>query len=155
MKFLISAFPGTGKSSIFKNKDRLGFVGSDELMVYDSDSSTFDKSKFPQNYISHISNVMNATPDTIMMVSSHDIVRAALKTAGIQYTLVYPSRELKDEYIKRYIHRGSPPEFIKMMDKNWDTFIDSCENDTAESVKLLGGEFLLDYIKLAFYKDMV
>jgi hypothetical protein len=43
---VISAFPGCGKSHYFRNN-------SDKI-VLDSDSSTFDKSDFPRNYIQHI-----------------------------------------------------------------------------------------------------
>jgi hypothetical protein len=45
---LISAFPGTGKSFLFNNT---------KLKILDSDSSKFDKSKFPENYID-ISNLI-------------------------------------------------------------------------------------------------
>ena len=41
-----SAFPGVGKTTYFNNTSK---------NVLDSDSSTFDKSEFPQNYINHIS----------------------------------------------------------------------------------------------------
>jgi len=44
--YLISAFPGTGKSYCFNNNTTWEML--------DSDSSTFDKKDFPDNYIKHI-----------------------------------------------------------------------------------------------------
>ena len=40
-----SAFPGVGKTTYFNTTDK---------NVLDSDSSKFDKKKFPANYIDHI-----------------------------------------------------------------------------------------------------
>ena len=42
---VVSWFPGVGKTHLFNNK---------EIDILDSDSSKFDKSDFPSNYIRHI-----------------------------------------------------------------------------------------------------
>ena len=85
-----SAFPGVGKTTYF-NKTK--------LYVLDSDSSKFDKKKFPDNYIQHIErNIQDPNVDKIL-VSSHKDVRDALVARGINFVLVYPDRSLKDEYI--------------------------------------------------------
>ena len=62
---VVSAFPGCGKSHLFRNKG--------EKKILDSDSSTFDKSQFPQNYIEHIK--FNIGEVDIILVSSHKEVR--------------------------------------------------------------------------------
>jgi len=113
---LIAAFPGTGKSHLFNNP------GS--KMVLDSDSSTFDKSDFPANYITHIKENMGKVD--IICISSHKEVREALVDAGLNFLLVYPNISLKDEYMKRYVDRGSPEGFVNLISKNWDAWVSEC-----------------------------
>lgn len=132
---IVSAFPGTGKSHYHKLHPNT---------TRDSDSSQFDKSMFPQNYIAHIKEVEQNTE--VVFVSSHSEVRAAMASAELDYILVYPERSLKDEYMARYRERGSPEAFLNLMDKNWDAFINSCESDLGASSHMIlqPGEFLLE-----------
>ena len=87
----------------------------------DSDSSTFDKTKFPQNYIAHIKE--NIGKADIILVSSHDVVRDALVLNNIEFTMVYPDISIKDEYIDRYIKRGNNEGFVELLKQNWETWI--------------------------------
>lgn len=134
---VVSAFPGCGKSHLFRNKG--------EKKILDSDSSTFDKSQFPQNYIEHIkSNIGQAD---IILVSSHKVVRDALVSESISFTLVYPSRDIKDEYIQRYIDRGNDDKFVELLKKNWETWMDELEiQSDCNKVELKNGEYLSDII---------
>ncbi|RTK92898.1 MAG: hypothetical protein EKK64_11175, partial [Neisseriaceae bacterium] len=90
---VIAAFPGTGKSTYYKQH-------ATEQIILDSDSSLFDKKDFPNNYIQHIKNHLNKAD--IIFVSSHKIVRDALVEANIPFTLIYPNLDCKDEYLTRY-----------------------------------------------------
>ena len=134
---VISAFPGCGKSHYFReNKDKV---------VLDSDSSNFDKSLFPQNYIEHIRN--NIGKADIIMVSSHKEVREALVENGIYFTLVYPDLSIKEEYIQRYIDRGSSEAFINLLTKNWELWIGELDSqDGCNKIKLKIGEYLSDVL---------
>lgn len=125
---IISAFPGLGKSYLHR------LIDSD--YVLDSDSSTFDKSGFPNNYMEHIESVAPRT--NLMFVSSHDVVRAELAARKIPYFLCYPAAfssddergaVLKAAYMKRYVERGSPQPFLDLMDKNFEQFSQSCAHD--------------------------
>lgn len=165
MQLVLSVFPGGGKSSIFKEAEQLGLkkahVSWDErngveimvprgpgVPVFDSDSSIFPKDGFPGNYIAHIQNVLSTYPNVVIMVSSHDNVRAALHEEGIPFTLVYPERELKGEYLERYEGRGSPEAFVNMMDNKWNDFIDSANSDVNQDRIILGeGKYLLNAVK--------
>jgi hypothetical protein len=134
---VISAFPGCGKSHYFRNN-------SDKI-VLDSDSSTFDKSDFPRNYIQHIKE--NIGKVDIIMVSSHKEVRDELVKNGIEFTLVYPESNIKEDYIQRYIDRGSPESFIKLLNNNWKNWISELEEQTGcDKVKLKKGQYLSDVI---------
>ncbi len=134
---VVSAFPGCGKSHLFRNKG--------EKKILDSDSSTFDKSQFPDNYITHIkSNLGNVD---IILVSSHKVVRDALEKEGIDFTLVYPNREIKDEYIQRYVDRGNDDKFVELLKSNWNNWMDELESQTGcNKVELKEGEYLSDII---------
>ena len=162
MQLVISAFPGCSKSTICKNAEQYGLKhievlpdgvvdvpipGETLVPVFDSDSSLFDKEHFPANYIEHIKEVLSNCPNVVIMVSSHDNVRKAMAEAGIPYTLVYPQRELKGDYLERYEGRGSPEAFVNMMDNKWNDFIDSAESDPSQDHIILSeGEYLVDRI---------
>ena len=76
-------FLGCGKTTCYiKLKDK--------LKVLDSDSSTFDKKDFPENYIKHIKE--NIGKVDIIFVSSHQVVRNAMKENNIPYSIYYPSK---------------------------------------------------------------
>jgi len=135
--FVISAFPGCGKSYCYKNYQ-------DKFTILDSDSSNFSWVKdsegnntkerdpnFPQNYIEHIKD--NIGKVDFIFVSSHAEVRKALIENNIKVILVYPDKSLKNEFIKRYKERGNDESFIKFIDSNWDKFIDDIENDNQYS----------------------
>lgn len=143
MTKVIAGFPGVGKSYIAKENT--------ELLVLDSDSSDFSwlepgvrNPDFPKNYIKHIK--ANIGIADIIMVSTHSVVREALKDADIEYTLVYPNADLKLEYIKRYIKRESPDAFTRYIAVNWNDFIKELEEDDFPTIELRAGEYLKDII---------
>ena len=133
-----SAFLGVGKTTYFNTTDK---------NVLDSDSSKFDKKNFPANYIEHIErNIQDPKVDKIL-VSSHKDVRDALVKKGIPYVLVYPNREIKDEYIQRYKDRGNNDTFVDLLDKNWDNWMDEMDNqEGCYKVKIGSGQYLTDVI---------
>jgi hypothetical protein len=137
-KLLIAAFPGTGKTSYcHRDADYIpqGFAT-------DSDSSTFDKSNFPQNYIEHIKEKISEGYARIF-ISSHKEVRDALVENNLEFTLVYPKRELKEEYLKRYKERGSSESFINLLNNNWDNWIEELENQKGcTHIQLESGQFI-------------
>jgi hypothetical protein len=142
MTKIISAFPACGKSYIYENKQDC-FRG-----ILDSDSSEFSWIKnengnntternpdFPNNYIQHIKD--NLGKVEIIFVSSHDVVRKALEENNIDYTLVYPDKSLKNEWLRRFKDRGNNEKFISFIESNFDTFIDEMELETfPDKVKL-------------------
>lgn len=137
---VISGFPGVGKSTLHANAEAAG------KLVSDSDSSGFPKDGFPANYIEHIKQKINECD--LVLVSSHDVVRAAMVAEGIAFTLVYPNRGLKAEYLRRYRKRGSPEAFVKLLDEKWDEWIDGCERQEKCSHVVLRNpdEYLADVV---------
>lgn len=133
---LISAFPGTGKSYFFDNSF---------LKVLDSDSSNFDKSGFPENYIKHIKD--NIGKADVILISSHKDVRDALVENNIKFTLVYPDKSLKEEYLKKYKERGNDEKFITLLENNWDNWLEELNNQRGcEHIVLSKDEHISDNI---------
>ena len=91
---LCACFPGTGKSYCYNNDN------NPCLIILDSDSSKFDKAGFPENYIQHIKE--NIGKVDIIFISTHEEVRSALVENSLDFTLIYPEKILKNEYIQRY-----------------------------------------------------
>lgn len=83
--------------------------------------------EFPKNYIEHIKE--NIGKVDYIFVSSHKEVRDALLYAEIPFTLVVPIRNMKAEWIGRCWLRGSGEDFCKMLNQNWDKWIDEISED--------------------------
>ena len=115
---IISAFPACGKTYAFEKLNENGY------RILDSDSSKFSwmdvvdeayemknrgkknykeryikvrNPEFPSNYIQHIKE--NIGKADYIFVSSHKEVRDALIENGIYFTLVYPDRSMKAEWV--------------------------------------------------------
>lgn len=134
---LISAFPGTGKTYFFNNTNKI---------VLDSDSSKFDKKEFPQNYINYIKSNINKAD--IILISSHKEVRDALVVNNLYFTLVYPDKKLKEDYVLRYVNRKSPEAFISLIKNNWNLWIDELKDQkNCNHVILKSNQYISDIIK--------
>ena len=78
----------------------------------------FFEIKNQRNWFEHIEkNIEDPSVDKIL-VSSHKDVRDALVKKGIPFVLVYPNKDIKDEYIQRYKDRGNNDAFVELLDKN-------------------------------------
>jgi len=128
MATVIAGFPGVGKTYMYNEL-------KDKVKIIDCDSSEFSWIKegvrhpdFPNNYIEHIKQNLNK--QEFILVSSHDVVREALKEHEIDYVLVYPDKKLKNDYIEKYKKRGNDEGFINFVSKNWNDFINEIEKET-------------------------
>lgn len=147
---IISGFPGVGKSYLFNEvKDKI---------VLDSDSSQFSwieegvrNPEFPNNYIQHIKD--NIGKVDIILISSHKIVRDALRENNIHYTIIYPSIKYRIEYLERYKLRGNDEDFINMIGRNWNQFIVEIEKETFPTkIRLYFNTYLKDLVDKACCK---
>lgn len=155
---IISAFPACGKSTYYREwsqyseqnvwrrknggKQVLNNIGEPcGYKILDSDSSLFswiyDESgnktdirnpDFPNNYIQHIKEHMDT--EDVIFVSSHKSVRDALKDTDIPYYLIYPQKEMKDEWLYRFKSRGNDEKFIQFQNEHWDEFIEDMDKET-------------------------
>ena len=146
---IISAFPACGKTYVFENFN--------DKVILDSDSSKFSwvmvanqkvrNPDFPQNYIRYIKE--NIGKADYILVSTHENVRRALEDAEIDFYLVYPDRNLKEEWIGRCFLRGNRENFCWLIADNWDNWIDGLEEDSKKHkfMKLKSGEHLSNVIR--------
>lgn len=137
ISMLVSAFPGTGKSHYCNQSGLDNYPG----WATDSDSSMFDKARFPDNYIEHIKRHIGKC--CRIFISSHKEVREALVANGLPFTLVYPHVSLKQEYLERYKQRGSSQAFIDLIYNNWEAWLTELkEQKGCFHLELQKGEFL-------------
>lgn len=136
---VVCGFPATGKSYYCNSEPTYHYVG----FAVDSDSSKFDKSDFPRNYIEHIKSCIGE--NKYVFVSTHKEVRESLVKEGINFTLVYPNASLRMEYLKRYIERGNNEQFIDFIWSNWYELIDDLSKQKGcKHLVLNSGQYISD-----------
>lgn len=74
------------------------------------------------------------------------ILRQELDKRKINYTLVYPARILKEEYITRIRNRNKSKELEDNLTHNWDIVISNLEQSNNNKIVLNSGEFISDKI---------
>ncbi len=112
----------------------------------DSDSSQFDKKHFPENYIEHIKQKISEGYARVF-ISSHKDVREALVLNNLPFVLIYPAKELKEEYIERYKQRGNNEKFIQLLSDNWENWIDECKSQTdCYHIELKSNQFVANVV---------
>ena len=46
--------------------------------------------------------------------------------------MIYPDKSKKQEFIERYIQRGSPEGFVNLIKENWNSWIEKIEEEKEE-----------------------
>lgn len=143
---IISAFPACGKTWCVENlKDKFDMSDSDSSnfsWVYNKteDGTTVKERnpKFPKNYIDHIKSLIGKKD--FIFVSSHDVVRKALKAEELPYFLVYPDNTGSNKCLwdERMTGRGSPNSMISFVMGNWDNFIEDMKIESFPFHYVLG-----------------
>ena len=140
---IFSVFPGVGSSYLAKHSSYF------KLNILDLDSSSFSwnppgvrNPDFPNNYIEEIKNKLGNVD--VILISSHSVVRNALKDNGMMYHLVYPHIKAKDLYMYRYENRGNDDNFINILWLHWEEWIEEMQKDTYPFHHILpAGDFYL------------
>ena len=151
MALVVSGFPGVGKSH----------TASYNSNVVDCDSSHFSWKvtpegapkerdiNWPGNYIRHIQRLLDRAEYTYIVVSSHKEVREALVSEHIPFLLVFPPAPMKQEYIQRYIDRGIAPDFVKLLEANFDAWVAELGDQTScTQIQLKSGQYLSDVLRM-------
>lgn len=149
---IISAFPGKGKSYIYKN---CGLDSKYHISSIDSDSSKYSwiwkdgvrteirNGNFVNDYMNHIEEQIRNEALDVIFISSHSDVRKGLRDRKIDYYLVYGYMEDKQDYIDLYRERGNSEKFIENVKKNYDSYIESMDRESFPTkIKLHAREFI-------------
>ena len=137
MGIIISGFSNIGKSSLKNFKD---------INYIDFDTHFFRKEEGWEKMYVECLLALSSKYDYVF-ITTHGVMLEELNKRGIEYYLVYPKRELKEEYRERAISRNSSEEFVNGFFSRWDEHISDCEKNTfAKKIVLESGEYLSDVI---------
>lgn len=131
---IICGFAGIGKSTLCKNTTNFKTGG----IFIDLESTPFERDWMRY---AKVAKHMNDQGYNVML-SCHEELRNLLSGMNIDYTLVIPRAELKDEYIARYRERGNTEEFIRLLDERWEHFTTPLQHENVEYLN--SGEYLSD-----------
>jgi hypothetical protein len=144
---IIVGFPGIGKSFISKNK-----VGQYSwLNVQDEPGYA----KGAEDLFFEGVRKLSRQPG-VLLLPAHRIVGNFLISQNLVFTSVFPKRNLKDDYLRRYRQRGNSEGFVELLEKKWDPFIDNMWYDfgRCNHVELEEGEFLADvFLRILMQAD--
>ena len=90
----------------------------------------------------------NHCPEKYIVIPTIKSIMRLLKTDGIPYSVVYPSRDCKEEYRERYIKRGNTQAFLDIFIERWDDMLDGLNELGGRVIELREGQYLSDVIKL-------
>jgi hypothetical protein len=111
---LCAAFCGTGKTYLCQKSN----VNAIEIEYWKYKNL---KEKFIQDIKEQIGEV-----DYIFLSTEIESLKL-LHNEGLDIVLIYPKKELRNEYLDRYIIRDNPYDFIGTMMKYWDSTIDELQ----------------------------
>ena len=147
MGYIIYAFAGVGKTTFCKsNKDCIELEES-QYRYLDDEIGETNKGKeksinkdFPNNYFRAINECLNKYKYVFV---SYNALQYCIEN-NIDYSIILPRVEDKNEYIKRYIARNNSNEFINNLNQNYEAYIRKEKNDKyAEHIIFLdSGEYL-------------
>ena len=148
-KYIICGFSGVGKSTAEqKHKNVVDFESSAFSHFFDPDKMGEKNPEFPRNYIDALCKLADNGKETTYLLSCHEEVRNELKARGIDYIIVMPTIDQENEYLKRWLKRGSSINFIKMMHSKWLSMHLSCDKDKAPKIYLKEDEYIDDVLPM-------
>ncbi len=138
MGIIISGFSNIGKSFLTQNKN---------VNCIDMDTRYFNKIDDWVNIYIECILALKEKYDYVLITTYGDVLQK-LNKKNIKYYLVYPQKELKEEYRNRAIKRGSDIDFIDGFFSRWNEHINDCiKNKNENKIILNKNEYLSDIIK--------
>lgn len=143
---IVCGFPGVGKSWLLVNHRGCSCSDSDSgNFSWQNQAEKIRHPEWPNNYIAHLTEKQGEVE--VVFGSTHKEVREALVSTGMHFFLVYPSLNMKQEYIQRYIARGNAPAFVKLLEQNYEDWIkELSEQRGCTHIVLQPGQYLADVL---------
>ena len=147
---VICGFPGIGKSmEEEKRKDTMDLESSSFKWVpADELNPTHVSSFWPGNYLNEIEARYKDSYRKIILVSTHPNVIRGLQERKIPFLIVAPRTgvEMKNEYMVRFLRRGSSVKFIREMYDCWFRYMRELEEHGEPIIRLGSGQYLTDIL---------
>ena len=141
---IVCGFPGVGKTLA---------ASWAAGVVIDCDSSRFhytsegeERVGWVKQYVDQIESLAKKGEYTVVLTSTHAQVLNELDNRGLDYIIVLPRRDCKDEYLGRYLKRGSDFDFVEDRFWTWDTFLDQLEERAVPQIHLGPGQYIADIL---------
>jgi hypothetical protein len=149
MNYIICGFSGVGKSTAEqKHNNVIDFESSGYSHDWEKGVKGVVNNNFPKNYIDAVVDHMSNHHNWIYLLSCHEEVRKELKDRDFEYIIVMPTYWQRNEYMKRWLRRGSSDVFIRSMYDRWNEMIASCEKDTAPKIYLDENQYIDDVLPM-------
>lgn len=116
---IVAAFPGCGKSYACRPENS-------RFSCYNILLAEIDEDNFEESFLTQLREVIRNF-DYIFVPSDMRVLNC-LQAEQYHFRLMYPSPWLRAEFILRYWQRGSPEDFQKHMDENFEKLIQECED---------------------------
>lgn len=147
---VICGFPGIGKTMAEeKRKDTMDLESSNFKWIQDDNGSGLvENPHWPENYLNEIEAQYRDNYRKIFLVSTHLEVIKGLQEKKIPFLIVAPraSSLMKNEYLIRYLMRGSSVSFINKMDDFWFQYLQELEGQGETVIHLDSGQYLTDIL---------
>lgn len=150
---IVSAFAGVGKTTLARkyNKDVIDLESGNFKWLENGntegtkgDNTRTQNPNYPINYLEAIKKANNEYK--VVLISQHEVIRKCLDAVKLDYILVYPDISIKDEFINRYKQRGNNINFISLISKEWDNWINALDSiQNHKKIKIQSGKYLEDY----------
>lgn len=153
MGIFVYCYTATGKSTVGKKYTNVLDLES-TLFKYTGITKEIENEKgtkreinkdYPDNYFRALEDAKDKY-DYILV--SDNICDEWFRKNNITYWQVYPSIELKEEYLQRMKARGNNQKFLEYQDKLWEEWVNGCKNDkyAVKHIELKAGQYLEDVL---------
>lgn len=139
---VLSVFPVLGKSTY--SKEHEDSVDLESSLYSRKQDNSFNE-EFPGNYINLLKWHLVNNNWKYVFVSSHKVVRDAMRNDGIKFYIIYPSIDRKEEILNLARERGNTEEFINKLSECWEAWINEVSQEE-NAYELKAGEFICDGI---------
>lgn len=127
---IVLGFPAVGKTHFTKKFES-------EFSISDADVPLNSRDKnFNRKYVSFIKKMCRSDINYIFTSVDGDLIDRIKSDdffKDVPKYIIYPSRELKADYIERFRDRGNNQEYVSYMSDNWDAIIDKIESETEDN----------------------
>jgi hypothetical protein len=148
---IYSGFAGIGKTYAAKTNKNVIDLESSQYQWQNADSKSIESAKgnytkknpnWPKNYINEI--ITKNNQKYIVLISAQPIILHELEKKKIEFNTVTPEIDDKEIYLDRYKNRGNSKEFVSLMSKNFERFVNDLDTNKAakKHIKLHTNKFI-------------